>query len=294
MINKAWFQAHQSSISLSLLGLYFLVNGFINSTTVLMEAMRTPPLPFAQWEPFAWEYTSAVGSFCVVIALAKILNHFPWQWERFTFSIALYSAVGLCFAATHIIFMIVSREIIYALVGGNYQFATSAEQWFFELIYEMRKDLWSFIFFVVMIWCYRYVVAQWLGNASNIGLESAKLDQRNTQNALDEKAFKHELLLIKKNGHEFLIKKQDINWMASSGNYVNLHIDDKVYPMRNTLTSFLDENAYLPFARVHRSFAVNLNDVESVKVGDSGDGVITLKNGHTVKMSRRYKLAIDK
>ena len=100
--------------------------------------------------------------------------------------------------------------------------------------------------------------------------------------------------MIKKNGHEFLINKQDINWLASSGNYVNLHIDDKVYPMRTTLTSFLDENAYLPFARVHRSFAVNLNDVESVKVGDSGDGVITLKNGHTVKMSRRYKLAIDK
>jgi len=64
--------------------------------------------------------------------------------------------------------------------------------------------------------------------------------------------------------------------------------------MRTTLTSFLDENAYLPFARVHRSFAVNMNDIESMKVADSGDGVIRLKNGHTVKMSRRYKLTLDK
>ena len=74
MINKARFQAHQGAISLCLLGLYFIVNGFINSTTVLMEAMRTPPLPFAQWEPFVWEYTSAFSSFCVVM----VVGSFVW------------------------------------------------------------------------------------------------------------------------------------------------------------------------------------------------------------------------
>ena len=101
VINKARFQAHQGAISLCLLGLYFIVNGFINSTTVLMEAMRTPPLPFAQWEPFVWEYTSAFSSFCVVMALANVLNRYPWRWDRPTFSIVLYSVMGLCFAATH-------------------------------------------------------------------------------------------------------------------------------------------------------------------------------------------------
>lgn len=294
MINKARFQAHQGAISLCLLGLYFIVNGFINSTTVLMEAMRTPPLPFAQWEPFVWEYTSAFSSFCVVMALANVLNRYPWRWDRPTFSIVLYSVMGLCFAATHIVLMIASRAVIYALAGSHYQFATSTEQWFFELIYEMRKDLWSFVFFVVMIWCYRFVVAQWLGDARKIGLKPASSKVDNATHSIDEEGVHCDVLLIKKNGRAFLINKQDINWMASSGNYVNLHIGDNVYPMRTTLTSFLDENAYLPFARVHRSFAVNMNDIESMKVADSGDGVIRLKNGHTVKMSRRYKLTLDK
>ncbi|MEQ3641493.1 MAG: LytTR family DNA-binding domain-containing protein [Alteromonas sp.] len=286
MINKMWFQKHQSSISLCLLALYFIINGFINSTTELMEAMRNPPLPFSSWEPFVWEYTSAIGSFVVVCALAAALNRYPWNWNRPLYSAYQYSVMGLLFAISHIMFMVISREAIYTLAGRDYQFAVSLEQWTFELIYEIRKDVWSFVFFVVLIECYRYTIAQWLGNASSIALDK----ERYSGNSKSTDTSSDDFLLIKKLGREFLINKQDINWMASSGNYVNLHIGANVYPMRTTLSAFLDANTHLPFRRVHRSFAVNINDIDNIEVAVSGDGIISLTSGQTVKMSRRFKL----
>jgi hypothetical protein len=286
MINKMWFQKHQTSISLCLLALYFIINGFINSTTVLMEAMRTPPLPFSVWEPFVWEYTSAIGSFVVVCALAVALNRYPWNWGHPLFSAYQYIVIGLLFAISHVLFMVISREVIYALAGRDYQFAVSLEQWAFELLYEIRKDVWSFIFFVVLIGFYRYTIAHWLGNASSIALDREK----SPGNKKDAELPSDDLLLIKKLGREFLINKRDINWMASSGNYVNLHIGANVYPMRTTLSAFLDANTHLPFKRVHRSFAVNINDINNIEVAVSGDGIIFLTSGQTVKMSRRFKL----
>lgn len=286
MMNKMWFQKHQTSISLCLLALYFIINGFINSTTVLMEAMRTPPLPFSTWEPFVWEYTSAIGSFVVVCALAVALNRYPWKWNRPLYSAYQYSVMGLLFAISHIMFMVISREAIYTLAERDYQFAVSLEQWTFELIYEIRKDVWSFVFFAVLIACYRYTIAQWLGNASSIALDK----ERSSDNNKGADTSSDDFLLIKKLGREFLINKQDINWMASSGNYVNLHIGANVYPMRTTLSAFLDDNTHLPFRRVHRSFAVNINDIDNIEVAVSGDGTISLTSGQTVKMSRRFKV----
>lgn len=82
--------------------------------------------------------------------------------------------------------------------------------------------------------------------------------------------------------------------MVFLGNYVNLYIGDNVYFMCIILILFLDENVYFFFVWVYCFFVVNMNDIESMKVVDSGDGVIRLKNGYMVKMLRRYKLIFDK
>ena len=181
--------------------------------------------------------------------------------------------------------MILSRELVYALMGREYEFAVGFEQWLFELIYELRKDIWSFVFFVIAIWSYRYIVAQWLGDAKEIG-EDIPNEQQQTGKSSD-------LLLIKKLGREFLVDKNKIEWIEASGNYLNLHVGEDVFPMRATFKSFLAANAHLTFQRVHRSYAVNLNFVDNLTLAKSGDGVIQLSSGKTVKMSRRYKLSLD-
>ena len=309
MLSKRLFQRYQTSITVTLLGMYFLINGAVNSTTVLMEALRNPPLPFDRWEPFVWEYTSAVGSFLLVLGLAYCLRRFPWNWHCPFLSLAQYCALVLGFSALHVAFMITSREAIYAVLNKDYNFAKDIQEWIFELVYEFHKDIWSFIFFVLVIGFYRYIVTQWLGDAKNINIEITETHdetstekrknngnkeraQKNVQSRLKE-TDNNDFLLIKKLGREFLIKKHEIEWVASSGNYLNLYVGEQTFPMRATFKGFLEQDTYASFRRVHRSYAVNMRYVDNITVSESGDGIITLTSRQTVKMSRRYKLALD-
>ena len=309
MLSKRLFQKYQTSITVTFLGVYFLINGAVNSTTVLMEALRAQPLPFDLWEPFVWEYTSAVGSFFLVLALAYCLTRYPWNWHHPCLSLAHYCAMALGFCALHVAFMVTSREVIYAALNKDYNFAEDAQEWAFELFYELHKDIWSFIFFVLVIGFYRYIVAQWLGDAKNISIEVTETHDGDTtqsqknndnkestqSNALHrlQDTNNNDFLLIKKLGREFLIKKHEIEWVASSGNYLNLYVGKQTFPMRATFKAFLDNNVNASFKRVHRSYAVNMRYVDNITVSESGDGIIMLTSGQTVKMSRRYKLALD-
>lgn len=292
---KDIFQRHQTTVAIALLFLYFLISGLVNANAVLMEGMRLAALPFLTWEPYVWEMTSAFSSFLVVLVLALLLRLFPWSWEHQLKSMTMYCGFALLFALAHVGLMVAFRSIIYAFNDAQYNFATTPQQWLFELTYEMQKDVWSFVFFVVAIACYRYVVTQWLGNATDIAVNTSKKAVKTEQKAKQDSDndVSSDLLLVKKLGKEFLIRKQDITWAASSGNYVNLYINDDVFPMRTTLTAFLRDNKHLPIERVHRSFAVNLNQIDSIELQDSGDGKITLKSGNTVKMSRRYRLSLS-
>lgn len=77
------------------------------------------------------------------------------------------------------------------------------------------------------------------------------------------------------------------------GQYLNLYVGEQTFPMRATFKGFLEQDTYASFRRVHRSYAVNMRYVDNITVSESGDGIITLTSGQTVKMSRRYKLALD-
>lgn len=289
---KEIFQQHQTAVTIALLFLYFLISSIINANAVLMEGMRQAPLQFLTWEPYVWEMTSALSSFLVVLVLAVLMRLFPWNWNHQLRSVTLYCGFALLFAFAHIGLMVALRSITYALNDAQYDFATTPQQWLFELTYEMQKDVWSFVFFVVAIACYRYVVAQWLGNATDIEVNNPNERVKAAQKANQDSDSPNDLLLVKKLGKEFLINKNDIAWAGSSGNYVNLYVNGDVYPMRTTLTAFLTDNSHLPIERVHRSFAVNINQIDNIELHDSGDGVITLKSGTTVKMSRRYRLLL--
>jgi DNA-binding LytR/AlgR family response regulator len=96
-------------------------------------------------------------------------------------------------------------------------------------------------------------------------------------------------LLVKKLGKEFIIKLHDVEWMESAGNYVNLHINERIYPIRKPLSTLAEEISAKGFCRVHRSHAINLDCVDSITPLPSGDGEVKLKSGKVLNISRRYK-----
>ena len=96
-------------------------------------------------------------------------------------------------------------------------------------------------------------------------------------------------LVAKKRGKEFLINAADVDWIEASGNYANLHHPDGVYPVRASMTELQRRLEGGQFARVHRSYIVNLDRTGEIEPTDGGDYLIHMKDGATVRFSRRYR-----
>lgn len=259
---------------------YLMINNTINATSNVMEASRAGATPaFALWEPFSWEYSSALSTFLLLPLLFFWFKHVGLDLKRPVRFISLNVIASVIFSACHVSIMVSLRELIYLLNGGNYDFGHIPTEFF----YEYRKDAWGFVFFMLLFHLYRFVYSRLKGEASFI----SEKEQKTVDTAPNH-------LLVKKLDREFLVNVSDIEWLEAAGNYVNLHAGGRIFPLRSTLSGLLPRLEEKGFIQVHRSVGVNLNQVESITSLPSGDGEIHLKSGKTLSLSRRYKEAFKK
>jgi hypothetical protein len=275
MSKFAHFQQYKLRYEIAILCCYFFINATILATSVIMEAGRKSAEPsFQLWEPFVWEYSSAISALLLFPFFILLLKKVPFNWQAIKRSLFSYLLASVAFSLLHTGIMVALRELVYLLVGGNYDFGDIG----FELIYEYRKDLWSFIFFIVFIKSYGFILSRLQGEANPV----AQSEDENISQSFDR-------LLVKKLGKEFIIKIADVEWLESAGNYVNLHIKGRIYPTRATLSQFVEHISDKGFCRIHRSHAVNLEQIESITPLSSGDSEVKLLNGKILNLSRRYK-----
>ena len=98
-----------------------------------------------------------------------------------------------------------------------------------------------------------------------------------------------ERFLVRKLGKEFLVPAADIEWLQASGNYVNLHVRGRDYPLRSTMAAIEQRLDPQRFVRIHRSYIVNVGQVASIEPLDGGEARIHLRDGGTLPCSRRYR-----
>lgn len=277
-MNKlAHFHKYKLAYEAGGLILYFLINNTLLATSIVMEQQRNGAvMPFHIWEPFVWEYSSAVSSLMLFPLLILLLDKMPFNWRRIPSSLAYYFAASIVFSLLHVGIMVGLRKLIYQWQNMTYEFGNVV----YELFYEYRKDLWGFIFIIIAIHAYRFILSRLQGEANPISQGEEDADLANVP---------LERFIVRKLGKEFIIRVDDIDWMESSGNYVNLHVNNRVYPLRATLAKVSEQLRDKGFARIHRSYALNLDRVESIQPLESGDSEITLTTGHTLNLSRRYK-----
>jgi hypothetical protein len=252
---------------------YLFINSVILATSVIMEANRSGVPSFQLWEPFVWEFSSAIATILLLPACVWLLKKHPFNWSKVTFSLGMYFISSIIFSIVHVSVMVTIREVIYWTQSLNYDFGNI----FIEFLYEYRKDLMSFISLLVVIKGYGFIVSRLQGEASPIAIGEENITQR------------FDRLLVKKLGKEFIVKVEDIEWLESSGNYVNLHSKGRIYPTRTTLTQLISQIEEQGFCRIHRSYAVNLNNIDSITPLSSGDSEVKLNNGKILNLSRRYK-----
>lgn len=82
-------------------------------------------------------------------------------------------------------------------------------------------------------------------------------------------------------GEQVIINSEDIILLEGSGKYCNIRTADKTIQSSKTLSAVLELLPSQCFFRIHKSYAINLYCVVSIK-----DEFVTLNNGEKLKISR--------
>lgn len=143
----------------------------------------------------------------------------------------------------------------------------------------------SVVYCLLLIEAYRFLMRRLQGEAS-------LLDAPDDDAPPVEPVERPERFLVRKLGREFLVAAADIESLQAAGNYVNLRVRGRDYPLRSTIAAVEARLDPARFQRVHRSHIVNLDHVAMIEPLDTGDARLHLKDGSTLPCSRRYRAAL--
>lgn len=87
----------------------------------------------------------------------------------------------------------------------------------------------------------------------------------------------------------FFVNTNDIIHISAEEKYIEIHTDKGKYLIRETMNSVEESLDPQKFARIHRSFIVNIDQIKEMQPWSHGDYVVVLKNGEKIQMSRRYR-----
>lgn len=278
--------AHTQIYAFCTLLIYLLINNGINAQSVWMESTRHGTSSIQWWEPIVWEYTSALSVLICLPLLLFCFRRSPPSFANIKRQLGFHFAMSVIFSLLHVSIMVGCREVIYVIAGGEYQFG----DWLRELFYEYRKDAWGYLLFYVAYHVIYHLYLRIKGDATFVNQEETNHTASSENTVPDTSSIAlPEHFLVKKLDKEFIVKVTTIEWLESAGNYVNLHSQGRIYPMRTTLSALTDRLSQAGFSRIHRSYSVNHNAISSVQYIHSGDGEITLINGKKLPLSRRFK-----
>jgi two-component system LytT family response regulator len=89
-----------------------------------------------------------------------------------------------------------------------------------------------------------------------------------------------------------LIDKAAVTWIEAEDNYVRVHVGAREFLLRRTLQAMLAQLGEHRFRRIHKSRAVNIAEIETLRPVLRGDAEIVLKDGTRLRASRRYRRAL--
>jgi len=253
--------------------LFALIKTWVNTESVFADFNRLN-IAIDYWKPLVWEGSSHFVSLLLIILIVifdkKLLARYPATKNR----IIGHLILSLIYSLSHVIGMVLIRKAIYWGANEQYDFGN----WSSELIYEYRKDLISYLSILATIYAYRFIISRLRGEAKVIATGEDSPEPN-----------KPERLLVKKIDKEFIIKINDIDWIEAAGNYMNLNINGKIYPLRETMSGLESKLNPNLFARIHRSTIVNLDRIKQISALETGDYEINLNCGKQLRLSRRYR-----
>jgi hypothetical protein len=256
-----------------------------NSLVSWLDLRRFNPVqPF--WQPLLWEVTSTVVVGALVPAIVWWERRHPLRLDTLPGALAWHLAGSAAFTLVHVAGMVALRWLSYEALGLDYRVGS----WSGVFAYEFLKDVRSYAAILAAVLGWRFLLLRTQGEARMLDPPEP------AANAMPVAAGpppRPERFLVRKLRKEFLVPAADIDWLQAQGNYLGLRVNGHDYLLRSTLTEFLEQLDPARFARVHRSWAVNLDRIAEIEPLDAGDARLKMKDGSLVPCSRRYRDALS-
>ena len=250
-----------------------LLNTVFNSMVAQIDHART-----AAWEPWVWEWTSSLTILLLVPAILAVERRWPFRFDTWRRSLPWHLLATVPFSLLHVGGMVVLRTLAYDLAGGApYRFGP----WWEGFGYEYLKDFRTYFIIIALVCLSRLWLVRWQGEARLLAAPD--------EGPPVEPVERPERFLVRKVGKEFLLNAREIEWLQAAGNYVNLHVHGRDYPLRATMAAIEERLDPARFVRVHRSYIVNLDFLAEIEPLDTGDARLRLRDGAVIPCSRRYR-----
>ena len=95
-------------------------------------------------------------------------------------------------------------------------------------------------------------------------------------------------LAVKADERIFFVETDDIHRIEAQGKYAIIHTADAGHMMRTSLQQLETKLDPQRFYRIHRSHMVNIDYISELQAWFHGDYNVVLRDGTTLRMSRRY------
>jgi two-component system, LytTR family, response regulator len=128
--------------------------------------------------------------------------------------------------------------------------------------------------------------------AANHDKVVALLDQHGVNAAagpLRKKGTYAQRLAVKDRDRFLILKIEEIDWIRSAANYVELHSKGRRFMLRTTMNDLEEMLDPTVFVRIHRETIVNVDCVSEVLPSEHGDFTVLLRDATRLRASRTYR-----
>jgi hypothetical protein len=256
---------------------FFAINGVFNSINSGIDHAGA-----AAWEPWLWEWSSVLVLLALLPGVIALERRWPIRFDTWRRNLPLHLLFSVPFSLIHVGGMHVLRKLGYAIAGAHY--AAFGASWWMNAGYEYLKDVRTYFVIVGALVLYRLWLLRQQGEARLLAAPD--------DGAPVEPVERPERFLVRKLGKEFLLNAAEIEWLQASGNYVNLHVRGRDYPLRATMAGIEERLDPARFVRVHRGYFVNLDYLAEIEPLETGDARLQMRDGTRIPCSRRYRAAL--
>lgn len=105
-------------------------------------------------------------------------------------------------------------------------------------------------------------------------------------------AVPREPVVIRDGGETHMLRPEEIRWIEGESDYARVHGAKRTLFVRHTLAKFVERLPADLFVRIHKSTIVNVHCIRRMRPAMSGDWVLELDRGETVRASRSHRKAL--